>query len=89
MDRCDPLASGFAGCEGFLGGRRGLRAKPAPSEPVSVPCSWDLLCLPLLLPLAMLRGRYPDLHAMHVANYVGREHRLRDEWYRSIAPGPT
>ncbi len=31
-----------------------------------------------LLPLAMLRERYPDLHARHIAKYVGREHRLRE-----------
>lgn len=31
-----------------------------------------------LLPLAMLRERYPDLHARHVAKYAGREHRLRE-----------
>ncbi|WP_326645110.1 hypothetical protein OIE67_27170 [Nonomuraea fuscirosea] len=29
-----------------------------------------------LLPLAMLRERYPDLHARHIAKYVGREHLL-------------
>ncbi|MGW4791436.1 hypothetical protein ACWEPC_03330 [Nonomuraea sp. NPDC004297] len=29
-----------------------------------------------LLPLAMLRDRYPDLHTRHVAKYTGREHRL-------------
>jgi hypothetical protein len=31
-----------------------------------------------LLPLAMLRERYPDLHARHRAKYAGREHRLRE-----------
>ncbi|WP_157535846.1 hypothetical protein [Kitasatospora mediocidica] len=31
-----------------------------------------------LLPLSMLRERYPDLHARHSAKYAGREHRLRE-----------
>lgn len=31
-----------------------------------------------LLPLAMLRERYPDLHTRHFAKYAGRKHRLRE-----------
>ncbi|GAA3166068.1 hypothetical protein GCM10010486_35820 [Nonomuraea roseoviolacea subsp. carminata] len=31
-----------------------------------------------MLPLAMLRDRHPDLHARHVAKYIGREDRLRE-----------
>ncbi|MFI7273536.1 hypothetical protein [Streptomyces sp. NPDC049879] len=31
-----------------------------------------------LLPLAMLRERYPDLYERHVAKYADREHRLRE-----------
>ncbi|WP_052850453.1 hypothetical protein [Streptomyces avicenniae] len=32
----------------------------------------------LLLPLAMLRDRHPDLYALHAAKYAGREQRLRE-----------
>jgi len=31
-----------------------------------------------LLPLNVLRERYPDLHVRHYAKYAGREHRLRE-----------